>query len=247
MKTALLQEVLTAHGGADRWNSVSTITATGHIEGLLPKRFSGNKLADFSFKIRTAEQQTAIHGFPGPGKRAVFDRGDVRIESEDGTPLETRAGARAAFFGLGGFRRNFHWDSLDVAYFAGYASWNYLTSPWLLARDGVELREGEAWRERGETWRRLESTFPTGFHTHCRHQTFYVDADGLIRRHDFLAEPVGRMATAALYCDQHREIDGLLFPTHRRVLPRGPGRRVLPHPILLDLRFDDIKIEWSDQ
>jgi hypothetical protein len=55
------------------------------------------------------------------------------------------------------------------------------------------------------------------------------------------------MATAALYCEQHREIDGLLFPTHRRVLPRGPGRRVLPHPILLDLRFDDIKIEWSDQ
>lgn len=65
----------------------------------------------------------------------------------------------------------------------------------------------------------------------------------LIRRHDFVAEPVGSWAKAALYCDQHREFDGLTFPTRRRVLPRGPGGRVPSRPTLLALDFDDIEIK----
>lgn len=239
----LLDEVLAAHGGVEGWQSVSTITARGRLGGLLPKRFAGNKLANFTFEVEADEQRNVLHDFPQVGKRAVFNRGDVRIESRDGEQLKSRTDPRSAFFGWSGIRRNFHWDPLDVAYFAGYASWNYLTSPLLLTGDGAEVREGEPWQERGETWRRLEVSFPSGFHTHCRNQTFYVDADGLIRRHDFVAHAVGKWAKAALYCDQHRQFDGLLFPTRRRVLPRGPGRRVLRRPTLLDLNFDEIEIE----
>lgn len=242
--SALLDEVLEAHGGADRWRSVSSITAQGRITGLLPKRFAGNKLASFTFEVRTTKQHTRVHDFPQVGQDAVFDEGDVRIETLDGAVVGTRADPRSAFFGASGTRRNFYWDAFDVAYFAGYASWNYLSSPWLLAREGVEVRDGELWQENGESWRQLEAHFPPGFHTHCVVQTFYVDAEGLIRRHDFTAEPVGRWASAALYCDEHREVQGLTFPTHRRVLPRGLGR-VLPHPILLDLRFDEISVEGS--
>jgi hypothetical protein len=241
----LLDEVLEAHGGADHWRSVSSITAQGSIAGLLPKRFAGNKLATFTFEVQTAKQHTCIHDFPQAGQRAVFDQGDVRIETTDGAVVGTRTDARSAFFGASGARRNLHWDSLDVAYFAGYASWNYLNSPWLLAREGVEVHEGGPWQENGESWRRLEVRFPPDFHTHCVAQTLYVDATGLIRRHDFTAEPVGRWAAAALYCDQHREVDGLTFPTHRRVLPRGLGR-VLPRPVLLDLRFDEIRVVRSE-
>jgi hypothetical protein len=239
----LLDEVLTAHGGVERWQSVSGITAQGRVAGLLPKRFAGNKLATFNFQVRVAEQVTVINDFPQAGKRAVFDRGVVRIETHDGEQLVSRLDARSAFFGLGGVRRNVHWDPLDVAYFAGYASWNYLTSPFLLTRSDIAVAEGDKWQERGETWRRLEVQFPRDFHTHCEKQTFYVDTHGLIRRHDFVAEPVGRWASAALYCDMHREIDGLLFPTRRRVLPRGPGSRALPRPTLLALNFDEIEIE----
>jgi len=239
----LLDEVLTASGGAERWRSVSAITAHGHLAGLLPKRFAGNKLANFIFEVQVAEQHTVLRDFPQVDMRAVFDRGDVRIESRDGEQLETRTDPRSAFFGLSGLRRNVHWDPLDVAYFAGYASWNYLTSPLLLTRDDVTVTEGEPWQERGESWRRLEVSFPLGFHTHCQQQTFYVDTDGLIRRHDFVAEAVGKWANAALYCDQHRQFDGLLFPTRRCVFPRGPGGRVLPRPTLLALNFDEIEIE----
>ena len=185
-----------------------------------------------------------MQGFPHTGQRAVFDAGHVRLETDSGDVLSTRDSARALFFGRSGIRRNFHWDPLDVAYFAGYASWNYLTSPRLTV-DGVEVRDGKPWRERGEIWRRLDVRFPSGFHTHCPNQTFYIDDEGLIRRHDFVALPVGRWAKAALYCDRHRQFDGLTFPAHRRVVPRGPRSRVLGHPILLDLNFEDIQIERS--
>lgn len=239
----LLDDVLAAHGGAERWQSVSAITARGRLGGLLPTRFSGNKLTNFTVEIQVAAPHTVLHDFPQAGKRAVLDRGDVRIETPDGELLDTRTDPRSAFFGRSGIRRNVHWDPLDTAYFAGYAFWNYLTSPLLLARDDIAVTEGEPWRESGQTWRRLHATFPAHIETHCWRQTFYVDRDGLIRRHDFVAEPVGGWAAASLYCDQHREFDGLIFPTRRRVLPRGPGRRVLPRPTLLALDFDEIEIE----
>lgn len=239
----LLDEVLAAHGGVERWASASAIRARGRLGGLLPKRFPGNKLASFAVQVQVAEQRTVLHDFPQVGRRAVLERGDVRIETDDGECLDSRTDPRSAFSGLSGLRRNVHWDPLDTAYFAGYAFWNYLTAPFLLSRDDVTVTEGEPWQASGQRWRRLQATFPAALETHCRQQIFYVDPDGLIRRHDFVAEPVGRWAAAALFCDQHREFDGLLFSTRRRVRPRGPGGRVLARPTLLALDFDEIEVE----
>ncbi len=50
--TELLDKVLTAPGGAERWQSISSITARGRLDGLLPKRFAGNKLANFTFQVQ---------------------------------------------------------------------------------------------------------------------------------------------------------------------------------------------------
>lgn len=238
----LLNEVLQAYGGAERWRSIQTITARGRLGGLLPKRFPSSKLANFTVRVDVAEQRTILHDFPHAGQCAVFDRGEARIETPEGDRVDVRTDPRSAFFGLSGIRRNFRWDPLDTTYFAGYAFWNYLTAPDLLTRDGVTVTEGRTCQESGRRLRRLQATFPDGMNTHCRQQTFYVDAEGLIRRHDFLAEPVGAWANAALYCSQYRRIDGILFPTKRRVLPRLPGQRVLPRPTLLELDFDEIQI-----
>jgi hypothetical protein len=179
----LLDEVLTVHGGVERWRSVSVITARGRIGGLLPTRFPGNKLAHFTVQVHVAERRTVLQDFPRAGERAVFDAGSVRIETAGGEQLDARTDPRSAFSGLSGIRRNVHWDPLDLAYFAGYAFWNYLTAPLLLTREGITVTEGEPTQQ----WRRLEATFPSRIDTHCRHQSFYVDADGLIGRHDFVA------------------------------------------------------------
>ena len=238
----LLGEVLAAHGG-ERWGAVSAITARGRLGGLLPTRFPGDRLARFSVSVEIAEQRTILHDFPQVGRRGVLDRGSVRIETHDGALIETRDDPRSAFSGLSGVRRNVRWDPLDTAYFAGYAFWNYLNAPFLLARDEIAVTELEPSSERGRTGRRLRATFPAGLHTHCREQTFHVGPDGLIHRHDFVAEPVGRWAAAALRCDEYREFDGLFLATRRRVHPRGPGGRVLAHPTLLALDFDEIEVQ----
>ncbi|WP_445169802.1 hypothetical protein ACTXG7_11070 [Mycolicibacterium sp. Dal123E01] len=238
----LLDEVLDAYGGAERWRSIVTITARGQLGGLLPKRFPGSRLSNFAVEVTLAEQRTVLHDFPRPGQRAVFDHGEARIETSDGEAIDTRTDPRSAFFGLSGIRRNVRWDPLDTTYFAGYAFWNYLTAPHLLTHHGVTVTDGGPCQQSGRQWRRLLATFPADINTHCRQQTFYVDADGLIGRHDFLAEPVGSWANAALLCSRYRCIDGIPFATRRRVFPRGPGGSVLSWPTLLALDFDEIEI-----
>ncbi|MFE1879660.1 hypothetical protein [Streptomyces diastatochromogenes] len=58
----------------------------------------------------------------------------------------------------------------------------------------------------GETWRRLEVTFPDSIATHSTVQTYYFDAaTGLV----------------AHYTTEHQDFDGLLVPTRRRVLLRN--------------------------
>jgi hypothetical protein len=241
--SGLLAEVLAAHGGLERWRAVTALTAHGTFGGLLRARFPANRMTNVTVRVQLAEQHAVFHGFPEDDQRAVFDRGDVRIETRDGELIKRRSNARAAFAGRSGLRRNLRWDALDAAYFAGYAWWNYLTTPFLLTREGLAVAEGDPSPAASQRWRRLEVSFPRDIHTHSPRQTLHVDPSGLIRRHDYIAQPIGRWAHAAHYCSDHRHFDGLVFPTRRRVRPRGPGGRSLPNPVLVALDIDHIEIE----
>jgi hypothetical protein len=227
----------------DSWRAVTALTVHGRFGGLLRTRFPGNRMTNITARLHMAEQHAVFHGFPRDDQRAVFDRGDVRIETSDGRLIAARPNARTAFTGLGAVRRTVHWDALDAAYFAGYAFWNYLSAPLLLTREDITVTEDGDWLEAGTQWHRLEASFPADIHTHSPQQTFYVDDGGLLRRHDYIAQPVGTWARAAHYCDQHRAFDGLVFPTRRRVRPQGPGGRSLPAPTLVALDIDHIEIE----
>jgi hypothetical protein len=239
--TEVLQEVLAAHGGLDRWRSVTALTVHGTFGGLLQSRFPGNRMTEVTARVCMSEQHVVFEGFPDDVHRAVFDRGDVRVETAGGEVIATRAQARNAFRGAGAVRRTVRWNALDATYFAGYAWWNYLSVPLLLARDDITV--AEITRARGECGRRLEVTFPAHLHTHCARQIFHVDGAGLIRRHDYTAEPVGRWARAAHHCERHREFGGLAFPTRRRVRPRAPGGHSLPGPTLVALDIDHLVVE----
>ena len=244
MIPALLDEALHASGGVERWREVRTVRARVRSGGLLVRtRFPGNRFADYRLEVWIADRRVIMDPFPRDGERAVFDAGDARIETPDGEVLESRERARAAFSGASGLRRNLRWDALDSAYFVGYAMWNYLSFPCLLTGDGFELAEGEPWEEQGEEWRRLEVAFPEGIDTHSPRQTFYLDSRGLLRRHDYVAEVVGRWAKAGHYVDDHVKAGGLVFPTRRRVRPVArPSNRTLGFPTLVAVDLSELEV-----
>ncbi|MEV8611518.1 hypothetical protein AB0383_26940 [Amycolatopsis sp. NPDC051373] len=134
-------------------------------------------------------------------------------------------------------------------YFAGYAMWTYLTTPFTLTRPGFRAEELEPWQEDGETWRRLRVEFPDDLTTHNKVQTFYFDADGLIRRHDYDAEVVAG-GLAAHYSSAHCAVDGIVVPTKRRVHPVGEDGKPVLEPLLVsidlsEIEFGEITFAWG--
>ena len=150
---------------------------------------------------------------------AVLEGHDVRTEREgSGKRLEARAGARDYFPNRDG--RQERWDRLDMAYFLGYALWNYLTLPALLLRGDIE------WRELSPDT--LEARFPPGIPTHCEIQEYDFDpGNGLLGAYRYTAEVFGSWARADHLVDEHSESGGIPFPSRRRVLARGGGGTVI--------------------
>jgi hypothetical protein len=98
--TALLDEVLEAHGGLERWFRARTVQARVRAGGLLIRtRVPGNRFADSHIIVYVQEPRTVFDPFPWDGQRGVFQGGAVRIERHDGEVLSSRVEARAAFFG----------------------------------------------------------------------------------------------------------------------------------------------------
>jgi hypothetical protein len=239
----LLDEVLEAHGGLDRWRAAASLEAKIRSGGLLLRtRVPGTRFAAYRAEVAVAEPRVVFDPFPREGQRGVYEHRRARIEDKSGRTVAEREDPRVAFSGLSGLRRNLRWDALDATYFAGYAIWNYFTTPLLLTRGGIELSDGEPWSEDGETWRRLDAVFPPQIDTHSARQSFYVDAEGRIRRHDYTAEVVGRWARAAQMLADHRSFDGLLFPTSRWVRPVGPGGRPLRLPTLVWIDVTSVSV-----
>jgi hypothetical protein len=243
VSSSLLGEAIAAHGGTEQWRSTRMLSARVRSGGFaLASHFQSAPVADYEIAVSADEPRAVFSPYPKPGRRGIFESRRVRIESDDGSTVSERQDPRSAFGGLSGLRRNVRWDHLDLLYFAGYAMWNYLNLPFLLARDDVQVRDGGTWKEDDEEWRRLEASFPTGLPTHSREQAFYFDQRGLLRRHDYTAEPFGSWAKAAHYSDQHREFEGLVLPTRRRVFPRRRDGRARGRPILVWIDLSDVRV-----
>lgn len=229
--------ILDAHGGVERWRSLSAVEVEISVRGLL---FTAKRIAPLRhvrLSVDTRTPRTVLHDFPAPGRRAVLHGADrVEILDSDGEVLTARSNPRAA---MHRWRRGLSWDALDFTYFCGYAMWNYVNLPFLLVEPGVTVEAVAADSDPGTT--RLRARFPAGLPTHSPTQEFRFDASGLLRRHDYTAEVVGPWAKAVHLCDEYREFAGLRMPTRRRVHPRGPGGAPLRRATLVAIDVHDVR------
>ncbi len=236
-----LRSLIEAHGGLDYWRSLESIEIEVSASGLLftTKRVPKMDHARLSISIKRPE--VTIHEYPAPGQDTKFyGEGLVEILNAHGGILHAREYPRQHFRSV---RRLFYWDDLDFAYFCGYAMWNYLTMPFLLAQPGVAVKKSGGTALDGLT--KLAVRFPENFPTHCANQEFYFDQQWHLQRHDYTAEVVGTWAKAAHFCEGYKQFSGLCLPTKRRVYPRLLCNRPFRGITLVAIDIHDLAVRVS--
>jgi hypothetical protein len=236
----LLGRILDAHGGIDRWRDYEKVEATivsggglfalkGMIQDPVPRRM----------RVWLHDERSSVFPFGKPDQRTMFTPERVAIEKLDGTLVSERHAPRDSF---AGHQMSTPWDPLHRAYFNGEALWTYLTTPFLLAMDGVRVGEVEPWQEGSETWHVLRAQFSGSIETHSLIQEFFFDADLRLRRHDYNVNIAGGFPAAQLTSD-YIVADGIHLPTKRRAYTRGPDRRHIKEMLMVSIDISEVRFE----
>lgn len=235
---ALLAGILDAHGGLDRWHGYEKVDATiVSGGGLFPLKGVPQDPNPRRMTVWLREERASVAPYGAPDQRTLFTPDRVAIEKLDGTPVAERKAPRDSF---AGHQMHTPWDPLQRAYFNGEALWTYLTTPFLLAMDGVQVEEAEAWREGAETWRVLRAYFPGSLETHSLVQDFFFDEDDLLlRRHDYRVNIAGGFPAAQL-TSEYVAAGGIHLPTKRRAYTRGPDRRPITEMLMVSIDLSDV-------
>jgi hypothetical protein len=235
----LLTFAIEAHGGLKRWNELSEVSADLDVGGALWGLKGQQGFVGPSRVAVSLHYQWASHSpFLDPAHRTAFNAENVAIETQDGLLVEARENTRRSF---AGHTLETPWDRIQLAYFAGYAMWTYLTSPFSLVTEGFESAEAEPWQENGETWRALRVRFPKSITTHSTEQIFYFDDEGLLRRHDYDVD-ISAGSGAAHYVYDHKPFNGVIVPTKRRIHIRGEDGKPQMEPLLVSIDLSNIKL-----
>jgi hypothetical protein len=235
----LLETVIEAHGGLERWGQLDAVSARlvqgGALFGLKGQQ---GVLDDFFVRASLHQERESHHPFGAPDRRSAFTPERVAIETTNGDVVEALEQPRASF---AGHTLETKWTTLQLAYFVGYTMWTYLTQPFTFALPGFETSELDPWQEAGEEWRRLHVVWPSYLATHSTEQTLYVGADGLFRRHDYDVEISGGLS-AAHYTSDYDDVAGIKGPTKRRVFPRNPDGQPLAEPLIVSIDLSEITV-----
>jgi hypothetical protein len=222
---ALLDRAVARHGGWAAWEALRCVKVTPRrLSGLLPFV----KGAGRTFQFRTAidvfphEYRAVFNDYPAAGERGVFTAGAVQILDAGGAVRESSPDHRRSFRGLRKWRR---WSPADALYFFGYALTHYCGLPFTLA-EGRPLRLARG-RADGRRLTGVDVELPASLHTHSRRQAFYFDDEGLLRRHDYVADIAGWIARGAHLWRDFVTVQGIPTPRERHVVARL-GRTTTP-------------------
>lgn len=240
MKNELLANILDAHGGLERWKEYQRVGATiVSGGGLFPLKGVPQDSSPRRMTVWLQEERSSVFPYGAPDQRTMFTPGRIAVEKLDGALVAERYAPRDSF---SGHQMNTPWDPLHRAYFNGYAMWTYLTTPFLLAMEGMRVEETEEWREGAERWRVLRAYFPGSMETHSLVQDFFFGEDFLLRRHDYSVNIAGGFAAAQLTSD-YVTANGLRLPSRRRAYTRGPDRRPIAEMLMVSIDLSEIRYE----
>jgi hypothetical protein len=229
---------INAHGGLDQWQKLKTVSARLLQGGVLWQlKGQGGVLDDVHVTVDLRKEWASHRPFGQSNRHSSFQPDRVAIEMNGGEVVEERANPRESF---SGHKFDTPWDSLHLAYFAGYAMWTYMNTPFLFALSGIETEELESWQENGETLRRLKVTFPDSIATHSAVQTFYFDRQGRLKRHDYEVDVAGG-TPAAHYVSGLTDVSGILIPTRHMIYPRQPDGHAAPAPLVVSIDISHIE------
>ena len=240
MTTELLEKVIAAHGGLDRWNTFEKVQATIVTGGqLFGMKGTPQDSTPRSMTVATKREWASVTPFGANDLHTDFTANRIAIEKFDGTVVQERINPAQH---ADGKAVDAPWDALDRAYFNGYALWTYLTTPFHFAMPGFGVEEIEPWREDDELWRGLRVTYPPNVASHSSEQDFYFGPDFLLRRHDYHVEASGVFA-AAQYVFDSVTVQGITLPAKRRAFMRDA--HLLPIHDRLMVSIDLSSISFS--
>src|ERR1700722_8686841 len=235
--TGLLDAVLEAHGGLDRWRRFSTIEATIVSGGMLWE-IKGQPQDPTPRRMTVALQRewASVRPFGAADQKTDFTPQRIAIEKLDGRVVSERSSPRESF---AGHSLTTQWDPLQRAYFNGYALWTYLNTPFFMTLPGITVTEIDPVEDNGERWYGLQARFPDGFASHSDLQEFYFDSEFLVRRHDYRVDVAGGFA-AIQYLDDMVEADGIKLPTRRRAYRCDADGRLITEDLMVAIDVSDV-------
>jgi hypothetical protein len=237
MACELLEQVLQAHGGLDRWNSFEKVQATiitgGQLFGMkgTPQDSTPRRMT-----VATKREWASVTPYGADDQRTDFTPNRIAIEKIDGPVVKQRQDPAEHAEGK---PVDAPWDPLDRAYFNGYALWTYLTTPFHFAMPNFKVDEIAPWHEGDESWRGLRVTYPREIATHSRQQDFYFGSDCLLRRHDYHVEASGGFA-AAQYVFEPVTVQGITLPTKRRAYMREQSLLPIRDRLMVSIDISDV-------
>lgn len=225
----LLERVLDAYGGQERWSRATAVETRVSYGGLLLrlKGHPASSLRDMRARTEIGHPSVRVQPIDEHGNVGVLDGQTVRLESPGGQTLDERPNIRQT---LARGKKLLRWDRLDAFYFIGYTQWTYNAFPALLWREDV------TWRQSGEST--LEVEFAPELPTHSAVQVFHIDpATGLLAGMEYTAEVFASWAKAAHVVEAHGRSDGIPYPARRRIWSqkRDGSPRTSPAPLMVSL------------
>jgi hypothetical protein len=229
----LVDKAIDAAGGMKRWREIETIDARLSLTGGLFNIKGLGGIENILMHVDTRRPAVDTSPYGGVGHVGHYTEEKTWITDGAGEVVEERVDPRARMLGA---KMTDPWDRIGRLYFSSYALWTYLTTPFLLASDGLNLTVLDPHEEAGEVWSRLRVKFPKEVPSHSEIQTYYFNDKGLLQRLDYETDVAG--GVAAHYCYDHLPSGGIMFPTLRRVVKRSPqdvGLLGVPTGVLLTL------------